>query len=397
MLLAEVCGLEIKKRGPRYIYSKSRDERKEGKAGSTVRWSRFKTNLRCALLEILQTIDDEGLVADFTPACPTFLSRGSCHSPSMWFCDNITWFFPYTFWGPTTMSCPCTFWQWSDISFILERSSEESIEVKIKSSSVKFRTMRIRSTYLQFQKADPLGAQRRETRDRIARESETSSRIERNEFFKFVNRSAGGRFMILCCSVILTRGQSSFYNWDQGPWQPKHCDARVIWGYLSGEDEFGQPGVQRDADQPRQEGGRGQCPSHEAGFTPRSHRSRHYRPACPRPGIQGVHKTGFGLLLLCLQITHSITLLTLVHQNIYNSLTLLVSVLTQWKSRRIEEVKTCFGDSSERLSLPWPSKCLKIYRNMDILYWFTVVLCAYLNAMHASLQAVNNIKGWDNK
>ena len=52
------------------------------------------------------------------------------------------------------------------------------------------------------------------------------------------------------------------------------------------------------------------------------------------------------------QITHSITLLTLVHQNIYNSLTLLVSVLTQWKSRRIEEVKTCFGDSSERLSLP---------------------------------------------
>ena len=40
----------------------------------------------------------------------------------------------------------------------------------------------------------------------------------------------------------------------------------------------------------------------------------------------------------CLQITHSITLLTLVHQNIYNSLTLLVSALTQWKSRRREEV-----------------------------------------------------------
>ena len=37
-------------------------------------------------------------------------------------------------------------------------------------------------------------------------------------------------------------------------------------------------------------------------------------------------------------MTHSITLLTLVHQNIYNSLTLLVSVLTQWKSRRVEEV-----------------------------------------------------------
>ena len=54
----------------------------------------------------------------------------------------------------------------------------------------------------------------------------------------------------------------------------------------------------------------------------------------------------------CLQITHSITLLTLVHQNIYNSLTLLVSVLTQWKSSRREEVKTCFGDSSDSLSLP---------------------------------------------
>ena len=34
MLLAAGCGLEIKKRGPRDIYSKSRDERKEGKAGS---------------------------------------------------------------------------------------------------------------------------------------------------------------------------------------------------------------------------------------------------------------------------------------------------------------------------------------------------------------------------
>ena len=154
--------------------------------------------------------------------------------------------------------------------------------------------------------------------------------------------------MILCCSVILTRGQSSFYNWDQGPWQPKHCDARVIWVYLSGEDEFGQPGVQRDADQPRQEGGRGQCPSHEAGFTPRSHRSRHYRPACPRPGIQGHRvytKPVLDCFCYCLQITHSITLLTLVHQNIYNSLTLLVSALTQWKSRRREEVNMFWWQS----------------------------------------------------
>ena len=38
MLLAAGCGLEIKKRGPRDIYSKSRDERKEGKAGSRVSW-----------------------------------------------------------------------------------------------------------------------------------------------------------------------------------------------------------------------------------------------------------------------------------------------------------------------------------------------------------------------
>ena len=42
--------------------------------------------------------------------------------------------------------------------------------------------------------------------------------------------------------------------------------------------------------------------------------------------------------LLCVQVTHSITLLTLVHQNIYNSLTLLVSVLTRWKSDKGEEV-----------------------------------------------------------
>ena len=42
--------------------------------------------------------------------------------------------------------------------------------------------------------------------------------------------------------------------------------------------------------------------------------------------------------LLCVQVTHSITLLTLVHQNIYNSLTLLVSVLTRCKSDKGEEV-----------------------------------------------------------
>merc|ERR1719471_1167666 len=48
--------------------------------------------------------------------------------------------------------------------------------------------------------------------------------------------------------------------------------------------------------------------------------------------------------LVLAQITHSITLLTLVHQNIYNSLTLLVSVLTQWKSRRVEEsLNNTFG------------------------------------------------------
>ena len=41
---------------------------------------------------------------------------------------------------------------------------------------------------------------------------------------------------------------------------------------------------------------------------------------------------------MCVQVTHSITLLTLVHQNIYNSLTLLVSVLTRWKSDKGEEV-----------------------------------------------------------
>jgi len=48
--------------------------------------------------------------------------------------------------------------------------------------------------------------------------------------------------------------------------------------------------------------------------------------------------------LVLAQITHSITLLTLVHQNIYNSLTLLVSVLTQWKSGRVEEsLNNTFG------------------------------------------------------
>ena len=54
--------------------------------------------------------------------------------------------------------------------------------------------------------------------------------------------------------------------------------------------------------------------------------------------------------LVLAQMTHSITLLTLVHQNIYNSLTLLVSVLTQWKSR--EEVgKHIIDDHSKELTL----------------------------------------------
>jgi len=48
--------------------------------------------------------------------------------------------------------------------------------------------------------------------------------------------------------------------------------------------------------------------------------------------------------LVLAQVTHSITLLTLVHQNIYNSLTLLVSVLTRWKSDKGEEsLKNTFG------------------------------------------------------
>ena len=39
--------------------------------------------------------------------------------------------------------------------------------------------------------------------------------------------------------------------------------------------------------------------------------------------------------LVLSQLTHCITLLTLVHQNIYNILTLIVSVLTQWKSEEV--------------------------------------------------------------
>jgi len=45
--------------------------------------------------------------------------------------------------------------------------------------------------------------------------------------------------------------------------------------------------------------------------------------------------------LVLSQLTHCITLLTLVHQNIYNILTLIVSVLTQWKSE--ETLKNTFG------------------------------------------------------
>ena len=37
------------------------------------------------------------------------------------------------------------------------------------------------------------------------------------------------------------------------------------------------------------------------------------------------------------QLSHCITLLTLVHQNIYNALTILVSVLTQWKNEKVSE------------------------------------------------------------
>ena len=45
--------------------------------------------------------------------------------------------------------------------------------------------------------------------------------------------------------------------------------------------------------------------------------------------------------LVLSQMTHCITLLTLVHQNIYNVLTLIVSVMTHWKSQDSlqEEVK----------------------------------------------------------
>ena len=39
--------------------------------------------------------------------------------------------------------------------------------------------------------------------------------------------------------------------------------------------------------------------------------------------------------LVLSQLTHCITLLTMVHQNIYNILTLIVSVLTQWKSEEV--------------------------------------------------------------
>ena len=37
--------------------------------------------------------------------------------------------------------------------------------------------------------------------------------------------------------------------------------------------------------------------------------------------------------LVLSQMTHCITLLTLVHQNIYNVLTLIVSVMTHWKNQ----------------------------------------------------------------
>ena len=42
--------------------------------------------------------------------------------------------------------------------------------------------------------------------------------------------------------------------------------------------------------------------------------------------------TAVGQLVLS-QMTHCISLLTLVHQNIYNVLTLIVSVMTQWTSQ----------------------------------------------------------------
>ena len=43
--------------------------------------------------------------------------------------------------------------------------------------------------------------------------------------------------------------------------------------------------------------------------------------------------------LVLSQLTHCVTLLTLVHQNIYNILTLIVSVLTQWKSEEVTVFK----------------------------------------------------------
>ena len=39
--------------------------------------------------------------------------------------------------------------------------------------------------------------------------------------------------------------------------------------------------------------------------------------------------------LVLAQVTHCITLLTMVHHNIYNALTILVSVLAQWKHEKV--------------------------------------------------------------
>jgi len=47
--------------------------------------------------------------------------------------------------------------------------------------------------------------------------------------------------------------------------------------------------------------------------------------------------------LVLAQITHSITLLVLVHQNIYNVLTLLVSCVTRFKDRKDRSIKNTFG------------------------------------------------------
>ena len=40
--------------------------------------------------------------------------------------------------------------------------------------------------------------------------------------------------------------------------------------------------------------------------------------------------------LVLAQLTHCITLLTMVHQNIYNALTILVSALAQWKHEKVD-------------------------------------------------------------